>query len=245
MAAATEEDVYAALGLPWIAPELREDQGEIEAGLEGSLPRLIGIDDLRGDLHCHTNWTDGSNSLEEMATAARARGYQYMALTDHSRSLTITNGLSLERLEEARRLVERMNQQLAPFVVLLGTEMDILLDGALDYPDETLATLDYVSASVHSGFKQPESQMTPRILRAVRHPLVHTLNHPHGRRLGSRAAYAVDMPAVIEAAPAAGLRARGQRRPGADGPRRWLGAPGEGRRCAVHGQLGRPLDARL
>ena len=139
-----------------------------------------------------------------MATAARARGYQYMALTDHSRSLTITNGLSLERLEEARRLVERVNERLAPFVVLFGTEMDILLDGSLDYPDETLATLDYVSASVHSGFKQPESQITPRIVRAVTHPLVHTLNHPHGRRLGSRAAYAVDMPAVIEAARAAG-----------------------------------------
>ena len=204
VAAATEDDVYAALGLPWIAPELREDQGEIEAGLDGSLPRLIGIDDLRGDLHCHTNWTDGTASLEEMATAARARGYQYMALTDHSRSLTITNGLSLERLEEARRLVERVNERLAPFVVLFGTEMDILLDGSLDYPDETLATLDYVSASVHSGFKQPESQITPRIVRAVRHPLVHTLNHPHGRRLGSRAAYAVDMPAVIAAARAAG-----------------------------------------
>jgi DNA polymerase (family X) len=204
IASQTEGEIYAALGLPFIAPELREDHGEIEAGLEGSLPRLIGIDDLRGDLHCHTNWTDGTASLDQMATAARDRGYQYMALTDHSRSLTITKGLSLERLEEARRLVEQVNQRLAPFVVLFGTEMDILLDGLLDYPDETLATLDYVSASVHSGFKQPESQMTPRILRAVRHPLVHTLNHPHGRRLGSRPAYAVDMPAVIEAATAAG-----------------------------------------
>src|SRR5439155_24208559 len=97
---ATEHDVYAALGLPWIAPELREDQGEIEAGLEGDLPRLISVDDLRGDLHCHTNWTDGTASLEEMASAARARGYQYMDLTDHSRSPTITRGLSLERLEE-------------------------------------------------------------------------------------------------------------------------------------------------
>lgn len=204
IASATEDAVYAALGLPWIAPELREDQGEIEAGLDGSLPGLIVIDDLRGDLHCHTNWTDGSASLDEMAVAARARGYQYMALTDHSRSLTITNGLSLERLEEARRLVERVNQRLAPFVVLLGTEMDILLDGSLDYPDEVLATLDYVSASVHSGFKQPEAQMTPRILRAVRHPLVNTLNHPQGRRLGSRLPYAVDLPTVIEAATAAG-----------------------------------------
>jgi DNA polymerase (family 10) len=204
IASATEDAVYTALGLPWIAPELREDQGEIEAALTGHLPRLIGIDDLRGDLHCHTDWTDGSASHEAMALAARDRGYQYVALTDHSRTLAITNGLSLERLEEARRLVERLNQRLAPFVVLFGTEMDILLDGSLDYPDATLATLDYVSASVHSGFKQPAAQLTPRILRAVRHPLVHTLNHPHGRMLGARPAYAVDMPTVIEAAAAVG-----------------------------------------
>jgi DNA polymerase (family 10) len=204
VAGAAEEDVYRALDLPWIAPELREDEGEIEAALAGSLPHLITEADLRGDLHCHTNWTDGSATLEDMARAARARGYQYMALTDHSRSLTITNGLSLERLEEARRLVQQVNQQLAPFVVLLGTEMDILEDGRLDYPDDVLATLDYVSASVHSRFKQTEAQMTPRILRAVTHPLVHTLNHPHGRLLGSRPSYAVDMPRVIAAATASG-----------------------------------------
>jgi DNA polymerase (family 10) len=202
--AATEEEIYRALDLPWIAPELREDTGEIDAALSGSLPNLITIDDLKGDLHCHTNWTDGTASLEDMATAARARGYEYMALTDHSRSLTITNGLSLERLEEARLLVQQVNQKLAPFVVLLGTEMDILEDGTLDYPDDTLATLDYVSASVHSRFKQPESLMTPRIVRAVRHALVHTLNHPHGRLLGARPAYAVDIQQVISAAAAAG-----------------------------------------
>jgi DNA polymerase (family 10) len=200
----TEEEIYRALDLPWIAPELREDTGEIEAALNGSLPNLITIDDLKGDLHCHTNWTDGTASLEDMALAARARGYEYMALTDHSRSLTITNGLSLERLEEARLLVQQVNQKLAPFVVLLGTEMDILEDGTLDYPDETLATLDYVSASVHSRFKQPEALMTPRIVRAVTHSLVHTLNHPHGRLLGARPAYAVDLQQVISAAAAAG-----------------------------------------
>jgi DNA polymerase (family 10) len=125
-------------------------------------------------------------------------------LTDHSRSLAITNGLSLERLEEARRLVQQLNQQLAPFVILLGTEMDILEDGSLDYPDEVLASLDYVSASVHSRFKQTEPLMTARILRAVTHPLVHTLNHPHGRLLGIRPAYAVDMERVIEAAAGVG-----------------------------------------
>jgi DNA polymerase (family 10) len=200
----TEEALYAALDLPWIAPELREDSGEIEAALAWQLPHLIEQGDLRGDLHCHTHWTDGSASLEDMATAARARGYAYMALTDHSRSLTITNGLSLERLEEARRLVDQLNHQLAPFVILLGTEMDILEDGRLDYPDDVLASLDYVSASVHSRFKQTEALMTPRILRAVTHPLVHTLNHPHGRLLGARPAYAVDMPQVLAAAARSG-----------------------------------------
>jgi DNA polymerase (family 10) len=198
--AAAEEAIYDRLGLPWLAPELREDTGEIEAALTGSLPRLIEQADLRGDLHCHTHWTDGSASLEDMALAARARGYAYMALTDHSRSLTITNGLSLERLEEARCAVQQLNARLAPFTVLLGTEMDILEDGSLDYPDETLSTLDYVSASVHNRFKQTEALMTARILRAVGNPLVNTLNHPHGRMLGFRPSYAVDMPAVIAAA---------------------------------------------
>jgi DNA polymerase (family 10) len=135
-----------------------------------------------------------------MAVAARARGYAYMALTDHSRSLAITNGLSIERLAEARRLVDRLNQRLAPFVILLGTEMDILEDGRLDYPDEVLASLDYVSASVHSRFKQAQDVMTARIVRAISHPLVHTLNHPHGRLLLNRPAYAVDMQRVIETA---------------------------------------------
>jgi DNA polymerase (family 10) len=204
VAVATEEAVYAALDLPWIAPELREDGGEIEAAAAGRLPRLIELGDLQGDLHCHTDWTDGTEPLEAMARAAQAHGYAYMALTDHSRALAITNGLSLERLEEARRHVQQLNHTLAPFCILLGTEMDILADGQLDYPDETLASLDYVSASIHSRFKQPEPVMTARILRAIQHPLVHTLNHPHGRLLTSRPAYAVDMPRVIEAAAAAG-----------------------------------------
>ena len=204
LAAPTEDAVYGMLGLPWIAPELREDSGEIEAAVRDDLPVLVELADLRGDMHCHTDWTDGSASLEDMARAARDRGYAYMALTDHSRSLTITNGLSLERLEQTRRRVERVNRDLAPFVVLLGTEMDILEDGSLDYPDEVLATLDYVSASVHSRFRQAEPAMTSRILRAVEHRLVHTLNHPHGRLLGTRPAYAVDMARVVSAASAAG-----------------------------------------
>lgn len=204
VAGKTEEEIYSALGMQCVPPELREDTGEIEAALNGTLPSLVTPEDLKGDMHCHTHWTDGSDSLEDMARAAQARGYAYMALTDHSRSLTITNGLSLERLEEARARVNQLNHELAPFTILLGTEMDILEDGRLDYPDEVLATLDYVSASVHSRFKQSEELMTPRIIRAVMHPLVHTLNHPHGRLLGIRPAYAVDMPRVIEAAARAG-----------------------------------------
>jgi len=200
IAGRTEKEIYAALEMEWIPPELREDSGEIEAAKHGQLPNLVTQHDLKGDMHCHTHWTDGSASLEDMARAAKARGYAYMALTDHSRSLTITNGLSLERLEEARALVHQLNNELAPFTILLGTEMDILEDGRLDYPDEVLATLDYVSASIHSRFKQPEALMTPRIVRAVTHPLVHTLNHPHGRLLAMRPAYAVDMQRVVEEA---------------------------------------------
>jgi DNA polymerase (family 10) len=165
---------------------------------------LIELDDIKGDLHCHTNWTDGTQTLDEMAKAAKARGYQYMALTDHSQNLALTRGLSPERLREQRALVSRLNNKLAPFVILLGTEMDVLLDGQLDFADDVLAELEYVSASVHSGFRQSEQVMTARIKRAVAHPLVNTLNHPHGRKIGQREGYAVDMQAVVEAAVQAG-----------------------------------------
>jgi DNA polymerase (family 10) len=200
LAGSTEAEVYERLGLPWVPPELREDNGEVEAALADRLPRLIELADIQGDLHCHTNWTDGAHSLDEMARAAKAKGYQYMALTDHSQALTIARGLTPERLAEERRLVDRLNKKLAPFVILLGTEMDILRDGELDFPDDVLLTLDYVSASIHSGFQQSREHMTARIVRAVSHPLVHTLNHPHGRLIRRREAYAVDTAAVIDAA---------------------------------------------
>jgi DNA polymerase (family X) len=202
--AGDEVEIYARLGLPWIPPEMREDAGEIQAAQAGALPRLVEVSDLRGDLHCHTNWTDGVHSLEEMAHAASAKGYQYMAVTDHSQSLTVARGLTPARLAEERRLVDRVNQKLAPFVVLLGTEMDILRDGRLDFPDDVLGTLDYVSASIHSAFHQPRDVMTARIVRAVSHPRVHTLNHPHGRLIRRREAYSVDMQAVVEAAARSG-----------------------------------------
>jgi DNA polymerase (family 10) len=195
-----EAAIYERLGLQWIPPELREDEGEIEAAQTGSLPRLVELSDMRGDLHTHTNWTDGTDTLEEMAKAARARGYEYMALTDHTQNLAMTRGLSPERLEEQRVLVGRLNKKLAPFVVLLGTEMDILMDGQLDFSDDVLRSLDYVSASVHTGFRQSREVMTERMLRALSNPLVNTLNHPHGRIIRRRDGYAVDMQAVIERA---------------------------------------------
>ncbi len=199
-----EADVYERLGLAWIPPELREDDGEIEAAQAGRLPKLVELSDIKGDLHTHTNWTDGTDTLEDMAKAAKAKGYQYMALTDHTQNLAMTRGLSPERLEEERGLVKRINQKLAPFVVLLGTEMDILMDGALDFSDDVLKSLDYVSASIHTGFQQPSDVMTARMLRAISNPLVNTLNHPHGRKLRRRDGYAVDMQAVIERAAANG-----------------------------------------
>jgi DNA polymerase (family 10) len=199
-----ETAIYERLGLPWIPPELREDQGEIEAAQAGTLPRLVRLSDIKGDLHTHTNWTDGTQTLEEMAKAAKARGYQYMALTDHTQNLAMTRGLTPERLEEERALVKRVNQKLAPFVVLLGTEMDILMDGQLDFADDILHSLDYVSASIHTGFRQPQDVMTRRMLRAISNPLVNTLNHPHGRIIKRREGYEVDMQAVIEKAAASG-----------------------------------------
>lgn len=200
LAGEDEPDVYARLGLPWIPPELREDAGEIEAGRAGTLPRLVELADLKGDLHCHTNWTDGVHTLEEMARAAQARGYEYMAVTDHSQALAVARGLTPERLADQRRLVDRLNHKLAPFTVLLGTEMDILRDGTLDFSDEVLDSLDYVSASIHSGFSQPREVMTARIVKGLSNPYVHVLNHPQGRLIRRREGYAVDLQAVVETA---------------------------------------------
>lgn len=195
-----EAAIYERLGLAWIPPELREDEGEIEAAQAGSLPRLVELADIKGDLHTHTNWTDGTETLEDMARTAKARGYQYMALTDHTQNLAMTRGLTPERLEEQRALVKRVNHKFAPFVVLHGTEMDILMDGQLDFSDELLRSLDYVSASIHTGFRQSREVMTRRMLRAISNPLVNTLNHPHGRKIGRREGYAVDMQSVVERA---------------------------------------------
>ncbi|MCC6175069.1 MAG: DNA polymerase/3'-5' exonuclease PolX [Chloroflexi bacterium] len=202
---ASEDDVYAAFGLQPIPPELREDKGEIELARDDRLPRLIELSDIRGDLHVHSDWSDGGDTIEAMALAARALGRGYIALTDHSKSLGVARGLTEERVAEQRHVIDGLNARLAPFRILHGTEMDIKRDGALDYEDATLAIFDYVSASIHSAMAQEQAVMTARIQRALSNPWVTTLNHPHGRLVGSRAAYAVDMDAVIATAVAQGV----------------------------------------
>lgn len=205
LAGASEDEIYAALGLDPIPPEMREDWGEIELARERRLPRLIELADLKGDLHVHSDWSDGGGTIEEMARAAMALGHDYIALTDHSKSLGVARGLTEERVLEQRRVLDALNQQLAPFRILHGTEMDIKRDGTLDYDDVTLAVFDYVSASIHSAMNQTREVMTARIQRAISNPWVVTLNHPHGRLVGSREPYAVDMDAVIATAVAEGV----------------------------------------
>ncbi len=204
LASRTEEEVYAALGMPLIAPELREDSGEIEAAQEGRLPRLIEESDLRGDLHVHSKWSDGINRVEEMARAALARGYVYLGLTDHSPTLRIAHGLDPARLERQLAEVAEVNRQVPGLTVLSGSEVDIRRDGSLDWPDELLERLDVVVASIHSGFKDDLETMTGRIIRAIRHPAVNVIAHPTGRLLGAREAYRVDLPRVFAAAAEAG-----------------------------------------
>jgi DNA polymerase (family X) len=203
VAGATEEDVYAALGLPWIPPELREDSGELEAAREGRLPRLVEPGDLRGDLHDHTDWSDGHHPLEKLVEAAEARGYEYIIVSDHSRSLTIAGGLSVEELRAQRAKIDEL-QSRHRIRILAGTECDILEDGRLDFPDEALAELDVVLGAVHSRFKQTRPEMTARIVRALGHPHLDILAHPTGRKIGSREPYDVDMEAVFAAAKAHG-----------------------------------------
>lgn len=199
-----EEDIYQALGLAWIPPELRENAGEIEAAASGRLPKLIELSDIRGDLHLHTDWSDGHDSLLSMAKAAMRLGYEYIAVTDHSHSLGIAHGLDPERVAEQGRLIEQLNRELAPFHIFHGTELEIRQEGALDYPDELLETLDYVGASVHSGMKQPMDKLTNRVLAAFRHR-VHTFNHPTGRLLEERSPYEIDLDQVLQAARGRGI----------------------------------------
>jgi len=197
---ATEAEVYERLGLPWIAPELREDSGEIAAALAGTLPALVEVADLRGDTHVHSDWTDGVDSIEAMALAARDLGHEWIVLTDHSPSLGITRGLSAERVEEQRARLADLNDRLAPFRILHGTEMEIRADGALDYPDELLARFDVVVASVHTARGQSTEQLTRRTLAAIENEHVDAIAHPTGRIVNRRDPIALDWPRVFEAA---------------------------------------------
>jgi DNA polymerase (family X) len=203
VAGATEAEVYATVGLPWIPPELRENQGEIEAAREGRLPTLVTAADLRGDLHAHTDWSDGHHPLDKLVAAAEARGYEYIIVSDHSRSLTIAGGLDVEALR-AQRAAIRALQPRHRIRILAGTECDILADGTLDFPDDVLAELDVVLAAVHSRFGQSRAEMTARLVRALEHPSMHVLAHPTGRRLGSREPYDVDLETVFATARAHG-----------------------------------------
>ena len=199
VAGETEDEVYAAVGLPWIPPELRENTGEIDAARSGGLPELITADRIRGDLHAHTDWSDGHITLEKLVTAAEDRGYEYIAVSDHSRSDTIAGGLSIDEL---RAQIQQIRQLQAShrIRILAASECAILADGTMDFPDEVLDELDVVLAAVHSRFKQTREEMTTRIVRALGHPKVHILAHPTGRRLGLRDPYDVDMEAVFAAA---------------------------------------------
>lgn len=201
-----EAGVYQALGLPWIPPELREDRGEIEAAQAGALPDLVGYGSVRGDLHVHTSWSEGAHSIEAMAEAARGLGYEYIAICDHAESLHVARGLSPARLTDQMREIERINRAADDgFTVLSGTECNIGMDGRVDLPDSVLADLDVVVASVHSGFRQPEREMTDRIISAMQNDHVDILGHPTGRILLSREPCQIDLARVFEAAASWGV----------------------------------------
>ena len=200
IAGASEEEVYRKLKLAFIPPELREDRGEIALAKTGRLPRLVSVSDIRGDLHVHSDWTDGTASIAAMAAAAQARGYEYMALTDHSRRVAMAHGLDPARVSRQIREIDRLNERLKGFTILKGIEVDILKDGRLDLPDSTLARLDVVVASVHSFFDLPREAQTDRVVRAMENRHVSILGHPTGRLIGEREPYEIDMDRVIAAA---------------------------------------------
>jgi len=195
-----EEEVYQALNLPFIPPELREDRGEIEAAQEKKLPQLIEYSQIRGDLHLHTKWSDGAHTIRQMAEAAKKRGYKYIAITDHSQSLKIAGGLTEKRLREQMEEIQKLNQELKDFTILSGIEVDIKSDGSLDFSDEMLSKLDVVIAAIHSGFKQESKIITERIIKAMQNRLVNILAHPTGRLIGFRESYQVDMNEMIKVA---------------------------------------------
>lgn len=195
-----EEDIFGALGLSYIPPELREDRGEIQAALEGRLPTLIQTGDLKGLLHIHSVYSDGTNTIEELATTAQKEGYEYIAICDHSQTAQYANGLKEENIERQHKEIDRLNRKLKGIQILKGIEADIRKDGTLDYPERILKQFDFVIGSVHSSFLLDEEAMTLRILKAIENPYMHVLGHPTGRILLSRESYKLNMRRVIEAA---------------------------------------------
>lgn len=200
VAGRTEQDVYAKLGLAYIEPEMREDRGEIELAAKGRLPKLVTLDDIRGDLHCHTDLTDGRNTLEEMAAAAGERGYEYLAVTDHTKHVTVAHGLDKAGMMTAIRRIDRLNARLDGITILKSAEVDILEDGRLDLPDSVLRELDLVVCAVHYKFNLPEKKQTARILRALDNRYCNILAHPSGRLINVREPYEVDMQTIMNAA---------------------------------------------
>ena len=200
VAGKTEEEIYATLGLDFIPPELRENTGEIEAAEEHRLPHLLELGDIRGDLQMHTTASDGKNSIEKMAAAARALGYEYIALTDHSKAVTVANGLDEKRTREQIRLIRAANQRRPGIRILAGSEVDILKNGRLDLADDVLAELDVVVVSVHSYMNLERAEMTERMLAAIENPYTQIVGHPTGRLLLRRDSFAYDMERILDAA---------------------------------------------
>lgn len=200
----TEEEIYERLGLQWMPPEIRENQGEIEAAEQNKLPKLVELKDIKGDFHCHSKWDGGQDSLKEMSERAMEMGYEYLGISDHTKTLKIENGLNEKDLLKQRKEIDKLNaefkKQGKKFKLLQGAEVEILKDGTLDFSDDVLKQLDFVSVSIHSNFKMGKAEMTKRIIKAISNPNVDILNHPTGKILGSRDSYEVDMEEIFKIA---------------------------------------------
>jgi DNA polymerase (family 10) len=191
--------------MEWLPPELREDRGEVQAALRGEVPHLVALDEIRGDLQMHSDWSDGKDTIEAMARGCLALGYEYMAITDHSRAVRVARGLDPKRLEEQWRELERVRKRVPGIRILRGMEVDILADGALDLPDELLDRLDLVLAAVHTRMGMGRKEMTERIIKGISHPAVHILAHPTGRIINRREPYQLELEAVLQAAAELGV----------------------------------------
>ncbi len=204
IAGKTEQDIYKALGLSWVPPEMREDQGEIEAALKGKLPKIIDYNDIKGDLHCHSKWDGGANSIEDMAKTAIAMYYEYIGISDHTKFLRIEHGLNEKQLSQQRKEINKLNESFQNkkirYKILQGAETNILNDGSIDIKDEALAKLDYVIAGIHSNFKMEKSQMTERMIKAMKNPNVDIISHPTGRLIQKRDEYQIDLDKIFRVA---------------------------------------------